>query len=137
VCGFAYFAQKHLRELSEYSLWLLPPLKAKERRWYFARTKRSTSLPSSSFLLPFLLSFRSRWFSRGFVSMRGAGSDSPSLTFVSATQKMRGAPDVPVPRAQSTSNAYPRIHMRTCLMQMSFLPVSFSSKRSSARDGVH
>lgn len=32
------------------------------------------------------------------------------------------------PRAQSTSNAYPRIHMRTCLMQMSFLARSASRR---------
>lgn len=114
--------EKHLRELNEnaYSPRLFPPLQIEYRRWHFAGTEDAFSL------------------SLIFKSIRAdAHSRHSTLTFASAGAEERGAPDVLPLRAQSTSNAYPRIHMRTCLMQMSFLSASLSRKRSSARDGVH
>lgn len=89
------------------------------------RTTRDASheLNMSFFSLSLL---RSRSFSRG---------STPMLTAALLCLRSRGEEhqmSYPYLRAQSTSNAYPRIHMRTCLMQMSFLPASFSRKRSSA-----
>lgn len=129
---FCIFREKHLRELSAYSPpgFLLLGDRSEARRRHFARVEHSAPLLSSFplFVSPFALLLV---FERIRADARSGRSP------LSATQEMRGAPDVPAPPAQSTSNAYPRIHMRTCFMQMSFLPASVSPKRSSARDGVH
>lgn len=95
--------------------------RTEETRRHFARAGHSALLFLSLSRLASSLLLLSLVFER---IRADAHSKRTPLTPVSATQGMRGAPDVPAPRAQSTSNAYPRIHMRTCLMQMSFLPAS-------------